>query len=215
LLINGDLMDYYQVSRFQKDPSKRDFDAEIDSGESMLAYLRAEFKKCRIVYKEGNHDERFKLWLRDNAVTLAKLSKKIKFLDTMEKLVHEALGIEKYGIEIVSDQRPVMVGHLPVLHGHEAGKTGLTSSVNSARGLFLKTLSTMLVGHGHRTSQHAETDWRHKQTSTWSTGCLCMMNPEYWRMGNKWNWGAANIVVDKTGAFHVDNYRIGPSGEIW
>lgn len=207
LLLNGDMADFYSISRHQKDPSKRDLEQEITAVREMLAWLRHEFgKNCRIVYKLGNHEERWQHWLWNAAPEIS---------NSPRMNVKEWIDADKYGVEVVGDQRSVMVGKLPVLHGHEAGKTGLTSSVNSARGLFLKTLSTMLVGHGHRTSQHAETDWQHKQTSTWSTGCLCEMNPEYWRVGNKWNWGAAFVEVDKSGEYHVDNFRIGPVGEIW
>lgn len=207
LLLNGDAADFYSISRHQKDPSKRDLEQEITAVREMLAWLRHQFgKKCRIVYKLGNHEERWQHWLWNMAPEIS---------NSPRMNVKEWIDADKYGVEVVGDQRPIMAGKLPILHGHEAGKTGLTSSVNSARGLFLKTLSTMLVGHGHRTSQHAETDWQHKQTSTWSTGCLCELNPAYWRVGNKWNWGAAFVTVDKTGEYHVDNFRIGPAGEIW
>lgn len=217
ILINGDLMDYYSISRYQKDPSKIDFNAELEAGSKFLEWIRHEFHKCRIIYKDGNHDERFALWVFQNAPLLEKLPKEMRTStqDFLVNLIDEVLDCKKHGIERVKDHRPVMLGHLPVFHGHESGKTGLASSVNAARGLFLKTLSTMLVGHSHRTSQHAEADWRHKQTSTWSTGCLCELNPAYWRMANRWNWGAAFVEVDSKGEFNVENFRIGPAGEIW
>ncbi len=217
VLINGDLMDWYGLSRYQKDPSKVDFNAEIDSGSEFLAWMRSVFPNCRIIYKFGNHDERWKIWVFNNAPLLEKLPKKMRIIayECLVGLMEHVLECKNHGIETVKDQRPVMLGHLPVLHGHESGKAGLTSSVNAARGLFLKTLSTMLASHGHRTSQHSETDWRHKQTSTWSTGCLCELNPPYWRMGNRWNWGAAFVDVDSVGGFNVENFRIGPNGEIW
>ncbi len=86
--------------------------------------------------------------------------------------------------------------------------------MNAARGLFLRTVSTMLVGHGHRTSRHVEPDWKHVDTSTWSTGCLCDLNPAY-AVINKWNSGAAYVSVDGTGEFNVENFRISKEGDIW
>jgi hypothetical protein len=56
-----------------------------------------------------------------------------------------------------------MCGELPVLHGHEKGK-GISSPVNQARGAFLRLLHTVLEGHGHRTSGHAESDMWHRET---------------------------------------------------
>jgi len=41
------------------------------------------------------------------------------------------------------------------------------------------------------------------------------MNPEYWRIGNRWNWGAVNVEVDSVGEFDVENFRMGPDGEVW
>jgi hypothetical protein len=77
----------------------------------------------------------------------------------------------------------------------------------------LRLLHTVLEGHGHRTSGHAESDMWHRETFCWSTGCLCDLTPEYARV-NRWNWGFATVTVDTAGSFDVDNYRISAKGEI-
>ncbi len=210
LLINGDFMDFYAISKYQKDPSKIDFDAELGAGADMFAWLRNMFPKARIIYKKGNHDERWMTWVVNN-FPLLKVAKKLNLQEKLERAMDETLNVEKFGVEVVNNQRPVMVGKLPVLHGHELGRGG---GVNPARWLFLKTTSTMMIGHGHRTSQHTEPDWKHVDTTCWTTGCLCDLTPEYARI-TKWNWGAAFVEVDSNGEFEVDNFRIGPSGEIW
>ena len=204
VLLNGDFADFYSISRHQKDPSKRDFKGEIEAAQQGLAWIRGQFPKARIVFKVGNHEERWQHWLWNQAP-------EISDFDRMS--LKEWLDADKYGIEVVADQRPIMAGRLPIMHGHEMGK-GISAPVNAARGLFLRTVSTMLVGHGHRTSQHVEPNWKHIDTATWSTGCLCDLNPAY-AVVNKWNSGAANVDVDGGGEFHVDNFRISGSGEIW
>jgi len=204
VLLNGDFADFYSISRHQKDPSKRDFKGEIEAVQQGLAWIRGQFPKARIVFKAGNHEERWQSWLWNQAP-------EISDFDRMS--LKEWLDADKYGIEVVADQRPIMAGKLPIMHGHEMGK-GISAPVNAARGLFLRTISTMLVGHGHRTSQHVEPDWKHVDTATWSTGCLCDLNPAY-AVINKWNSGAANVDVDNEGEFHVNNFRISGSGEIW
>ncbi len=204
LLINGDLADFYSISRHQKDPSKRDLEAEITAVRETLAWLRAEFKAARIVLKLGNHEERWQHWLWNAAPEIS---------NSPRMDVGEWIDAAKYGVEIVGDQRPVMLGSLPVLHGHELPK-GSASSVNPARGAFLRTLSTVLVSHCHRTSHNVIANLWHTQTSCWSIGALCHLNPAY-AVINQWNHGGAFVEVDAAGEFAVDNFRIGPSGEVW
>ena len=205
LLLNGDFADFYTISKHETDPSKRNFGQEIEAVQKGLEWLRSEFPSVRIVFKAGNHEERWQRWLWNSAPEIS---------DFERMTLKEWLDADDYGIEVVTDQRPIMAGRLPVMHGHEMGKGGIAAPVNAARGLFLRTISTMLVGHGHRTSQHVEPDWKHIDTACWSTGCLCLLSPEYARV-NKWNYGFAFVTVDAGGAFHVDNMRISQSGEIW
>lgn len=204
ILINGDIADFYAISRHQKDPSKRNFRQEVEAVQGTLAWTRSQFPQARIALKAGNHEERWQHWLWNCAPEISDFDRM-----SLEQWIDAA----EHGIEVVADQRPVMAGRLPVMHGHEIGK-GISAPVNTARGLFLRTTSTMLQGHSHRTSQHVEPDWRHIDTACWSTGCLCDMNPEYARI-NKWNHGFAFVTVDNSGGFHVDNLRISESGEIW
>lgn len=44
-------------------------------------------------------------------------------------------------------------------------------------------------------------------TTTWSTGCLCGMHPEYARI-NDWNHGFAFVKVAENGNYKVANLRI-------
>lgn len=204
LLLNGDLVDFYSISRHQKDPSKRDFKQEVKAVHAGLAWLRDQFPKARIVLKEGNHEARWQHWLWNQAPEIS---------DFERMTLGEWLDLPKYGVELVTDQRPVMAGNLTIMHGHELGK-GISSPVNAARGVFMRTASTMLVGHGHRTSQHVEPDWRHVDTACFSTGCLCDLNPQY-AVINKWNYGFAFVPVDSTGGWHVENMRLSLDGAIW
>jgi len=203
LVLNGDTCDFYSISRWIKDPKKRDFKKESEDCRQLLAWLRSQFPKVPIVFKVGNHEERWQHWLWQHAVEIS---------DDPRMQIDRWLDFEEHGIELVQDQRPVMLGELPVLHGHEKGR-GISSPVNQARGAFLRLQHTVLEGHGHRTSGHAESDMWHKETFCWSTGCLCDLTPEYSRV-NRWNHGFAVVEVDQAGSFNVDNLRISKKGEI-
>jgi predicted phosphodiesterase len=203
ILLNGDIADFYAISRYMKDPKKRDFKAELEAVRTFLAWLRQQFPQIPIVYKLGNHEERWQHWLFQHAAEIS---------DDRRMSLHSWLDLKDHGIELVDDQRPVMLGKLPVLHGHELPK-GMASPVNVARGAWMRTLSTCLVGHSHRTSNHAEADMWHKETAAWSTGCLCDLRPEYAKF-NRWNWGFAMAVVHEGGVFDLHNYRVMQDGTV-
>jgi predicted phosphodiesterase len=196
LLLNGDTCDFYRISRFQQDPKKRDFAAELETCKELLSWLRGQFPKTRFIFKIGNHEQRWDHYVWQRCVELWNL----------ENLqLQNVLGFEEFGIERVDDN-PIACGKLAVMHGHELGR-GLYAPVNPARTAFLKTYDTCLIGHLHRTSSNSESDWKHNETMTWSTGCLCGLSPEFARV-NRWNWGFAHIDIADDNQFNVNNYRI-------
>lgn len=203
LLLNGDIADFYAISRYVKDPRQRDFKAELEAVRAFLAHIRHEFPGIPIVLKEGNHELRWKHWLFQHAAEIS---------DDRRMSLTAWLDLDQYDITLVEDQRPVMLGKLPVLHGHELPK-GMAAPVNVARGAFLRTLSTVLVGHSHRTSNHAESDMWHHEVACWSTGCLCDLRPDYAKF-NRWNWGFAVVTVHQGGTFDTNNYRVMSDGTV-
>lgn len=203
LLLNGDIADFYAISRYMKDPSQRDFKGELDAVRAFIEWLRQEFPRIPIVYKLGNHEERWQAWLWEHAAEIS---------DDPRMSLRAWLDLEKHDVTLVKDKRPVMLGRLPVHHGHEL-PSGTASPVNVARGVFVRTGSTGLVGHSHRTSSHSESNLWHHETACWSVGCLCDLRPDYARI-NKWNWGFAVATVHKGGAFDVNNYKVMSDGTV-
>lgn len=203
LLLNGDTLDFYAQSFHERRPSKRNFKAEWRGGQEMLGYLRSQFPNIPITFKVGNHEERWYRWLWSNAPEIA---------EEPRLSLARWLKLRKHKMQIVEDQRIITAGKLAIAHGHELGK-GFTSPVNPARGAFMRTLHTILVGHYHRTSGHCEPNLWHDETFVWSTGCLCSLNPEYWRV-DKWNWGFAQVRIDSSNDFEVTNYRISKTGKV-
>lgn len=204
LLINGDAADFYKISRWQQDPSKRRLSEERKLVIEGLDWLRSEFgRDCRFVYKLGNHEERWDHFIWNRAPEI---------YDLPQVRIDSLLEFERNGIELVTDQRMILAGKLAIAHGHELGR-GIFSPVNPARGAFLRTHHTILVGHSHQTSGHADTNLWHQETFVWSTGCLCDMTPAYARI-NRWNHGFAFVDVGQDSQFDVTNYRINNSGDV-
>lgn len=197
ILLNGDLMDCYKLSRWEVDPRKFPFHREVSDTIAFLETLRENFPKARIIWKLGNHEERFQnVMKKDHAV----------FLDIPEFDLGKLVHADKLGIEIVDDMRPVKLGKLSVLHGHEY-RFSISNPVNPARGLFMRAKVSVMCSHFHQTSQHSESDLDGKIVSAWSIGCLCDLHPRYMPL-NKHNRGFAQVETDASGKFEVANYRI-------
>lgn len=196
IVLNGDTLDFHGLSRFVKDPKARSVAHELAAFKEFMTALRALFHKAFIIYKMGNHCERYDLFLIQKA--------------------HEIIGVDEFdfrniikaraeGIEVVGDKRILKLGALNLVHGHEFGGS-IFSPVNIARGLFLRGKVSAMQGHNHQTSEHTESNMNGEITTTYSVGCLCELHPAYLPI-NKWNHGFAIVEVDDQ-AFHVRNYRI-------
>jgi predicted phosphodiesterase len=195
ILLNGDTLDFFGLSRFSKDPKARSFAHELKTFKEFMDVLKTTFD-AKIYFKIGNHEERYFhfLWMK----------------------AHEIVGVEEFeleniiksraeGIEIIKDKRIMKAGDLNIIHGHEFGGS-VFSPVNIARGLFLRGKVSAMQGHNHQTSEHTERDMNGRITTTFSLGCLSELHPAYLPI-NKWNHGFA--IVDINGQdFEVRNKRI-------
>lgn len=199
VLINGDLFDFYQLSRFEKDPSKLGPAEELRRGKQFFEHV-IDRLGAPIYFKLGNHDERFEKYIFNVAPLLAK-----EFPDIAKGYWRGPSGIDELGITVIDDQRPVMFHGLRILHGHEKGR-GISSPVNPARGAFMRLLCSVLEGHGHRTSEHTERTADGAIIACRTTGCLCGLWPDYARI-NKWDHGFATVSGDGD-EYHLELHRI-------
>ena len=198
VLLNGDILDYHELSDYDKDPTAPRYREERECGLAFFAYLRARFPKADTIYKAGNHEERLERYVMRRAPALFGLE-----LISLPALME----LDRFGVKWVGDKRVVRLGKLNVLHGHEYTDRQVASPVNPARGLFLKTKGNALCGHHHQTSEHHEPTITGRPQGCWSTGCLCQLCPQ-WKPLNKWGHGFALVRVDSGGGFHVRNLRI-------
>lgn len=196
ILINGDLIDFATISRHEKDWRMRSVAEEFEAVRGFLNELRKHFPKAKIVFKLGNHDERFEKFL---------FLKAPEIFDDNEFKLEVRLRLAELKIDIVKDMLPIKIGKLNVLHGHELQGGG---GVNPARATFLKTIDNVLIGHVHRSSQHTEPTFSGDVIVTTSQGCLCGMYPMFARV-NKWNLGFSYVEHDiKTGEYILHNLKI-------
>lgn len=198
IVFNGDTVDCYALSRYEKDPRKRKFSEELESTRQLLKVFREQFPGVPMYFKLGNHEERFEAYLRTKAPEL---------LGNPEFRLDSLLRFGELGCNLIQDKRIIKAGKLNILHGHEFGRS-VFSPVNPARGYYMRAKASVICGHNHQTSEHTESNLEGAIITTWSTGCLCEMRPQYMPI-NKWNHGFAFVNVDhKSGEYEVNNLRI-------
>lgn len=202
ILLNGDAQDCASVS-YWPSARKRNFDREVEIFIDIMDLLKQELPGAEIVYKPGNHEYRLPRLFQAKVPELIGLPL---------AAVESALGLEQRGIEYLDYYQIVRAGKLPIIHGHEIPRISL--AVNPARGLFLKAKTWAMCGHCHTSSSHTAKNLNGKLLTTWSTGCLCDLTPDYNPYGNDWNWGFALVNVEKNGDFTVFNKRVLPNGNI-
>jgi predicted phosphodiesterase len=196
IILNGDVMDQANISRHERDWRARSIAEEFESVRVFLKSLRLHFPKTKIVWKLGNHEERWEKFLYNKAPEI---------FDVNDFQLEVLLKLGELKIEIIKDKRPIILGKLTVLHGHELMGMG---GVNPARATFTKTMEDTLVGHYHRTSSHSEPTMNNRVITVHSQGCLCEMNPMFMPI-NKWNLGFAYVDLNIiTGDYVLENKKI-------
>lgn len=204
VLLNGDALDFFSVSTWTNCPSSGpELFKELSDGRDFLAYLRREFPRAPIIYKEGNHEERLGAYVWRNAG---------KLWGAFNLTLAGALDSDALGVTYIGHRRLIRLGTLSVLHGHEH-RFAIANPVNPARGLFNRAKSNALCGHFHQKSDHTEKLLDGKLVTTFSTGCLCELQPYYFPYNNHCN-GFAFVEVDEHQRFNVENFKV-YQGEVW
>lgn len=202
IILNGDILDCYAISKWETDPRERNFPEELEVLEKFFRYLRSEFPHAKIVYKLGNHEERWESYM---------IRKSPELIGVKEFQIENLLKLKEHRIDLVIDKAPIVLGDLNVLHGHEY-RFAISNPVNPARGLFLRTKANAMCGHFHQSSYHTAKSVNEKIIATWSTGCLCDLHPKYLPI-NDWVHGFAVVDV-RSGKFSVEN-KVVREGKIY
>jgi len=198
IFINGDLIDNAQVSRFEKDMSKRSVKEEFDATKQFLVTLRNNFPNASIYWLKGNHCIRWEKFLAQ---------KVSEIWDDPYFHLEERLRLNEQKIVLLDDKVLVKAGKLSITHGHHIFK-GFFVPVSPARGAFLRAKQSVIVGHLHRASFHPEVTLDGKVIGCWSTGCLCELRPDYSPLVSNSQHGFAHISVERNGNYHVKNLQI-------
>jgi predicted phosphodiesterase len=184
----GDLVDFYSISRFAKDPTRRLLlQDELEAG----AYALGQFDqtvstKTRKILFRGNHEHRLEKYIVTNAPALAGL-------DRLK--IPNLLGLRGLGWEYVDHDLELfpefLIKHGEVVRQH-AGYT--------ARGEMDRSWMSGISGHTHRLALFSymprRAFLREEQSPFWiENGCLCTLNPEYIDGNGNWQQGFTVLHV--------------------
>jgi len=195
VIINGDLLDFASISRYDQTADVATLRDEIDACKDILAMVRRRLPRARIIYRIGNHEERLEHYLMRHAREIAQLG-----VVTLDRL----LNLEKLRIEYRNDRTPLWLGKLCILHGHEMRTH---AAINIAKSVLDRTHVNTIVGHWHRRQQYDRRGVDGSMIACWVVGCLCDLRPHYMPI-NQWQHGCAIVDVRRSGRFRVDNYII-------
>ena len=193
-IINGDLLDFYQYSKFDKNPNILPyFLSERDWAIDFLEILQNVFGK--VIFKKGNHDIRRELHIR----------KKLYDVPEMEGLIDldDYLNFNGSTVDVLEDTQIIEFGKLNIMHGHEYYGNGMHIAYNRLN----KTFDNTLSAHSHVSQQSMRRTIRGEMIGSWAVGCLCNLHPRYCPKNN-WVNGFAIVEREGNGDFLVQNRQI-------
>jgi predicted phosphodiesterase len=203
IIMGGDVPDFYKVSAWKKDPDRMPFIEELHEARRGILGMAKKFKKQKVTYIQGNHEERIQSYLWTKAPDIAGLK---------ELILPKLLRINDVGWDYVDNKKRLMnrlgpyhLGKLNILHGHEI-RMGW-GAINLAKIYYDRCRTNVLVGHHHRAQEWIVRTLDRKHEGSWLVGFLGELSPEF-MPHNDWVHGFAIITVYSDGDFKVENKKI-------
>lgn len=191
ICILGDYLDFYQDSKFDKNPLITKIFEEQEWGQDMLRIFQDNFNY--VVLKEGNHDIRRELHIARLSATKPELMNMSKYSDY--------LFFDGCNVNFVEDYRHLVYGKLNAIHGHEYYGGG---GIHVAHNRLAKSFANIISAHSHKAQSIIRKDINSNVIGSWALGCMCGLNPRY-SPKNDWNNGFAITEKDTLGDFCLEN----------
>ena len=183
LVINGDLLDFYDLSNFDKEiTSEGLLQDELDAGYKLLKKYRTILPKAKIYLTSSNHMENR---LRRFKKTLGRAVHSLRYFTVPQMLKLEELDIEPIDI--------VRYKNFLVMHGDLVRR----HSAYTAKAMLETKGKSVFIGHTHRLGSHYKTDEGGEHVAV-ECGCMCTLDPEYMDNLPNWQQGFAIVYRDKT-----------------
>lgn len=184
IVLNGDIIDCFEVSAFTKSVwVESSFKKEISQTKAFLSELRLTCPDSRIIFIEGNHEFRIKKYLNNYA-------REIAFLDILN--LEYLLDLSLYNIEYIQVKKGlnsfadnfIKIDELYIGHFNRVNKHSGYTAKNLAddKGVCL------IQGHTHRGGTYYKTLINGTIIRAFENFCLCDQSPNYlvnpnWQLG--------------------------------
>ncbi len=186
-VINGDLVDYYSISKFDKNPNRKTtLYEEILIARKILKTIRKTVgNKCKIYWLQGNHEIRLINYLRSHNEILS-----FPFFGT-----DRLFELDKHNVKLITasadyDKDVSEIGHLKIsnmfiMHGDNRlnGATTSRYSGYSASNTVRNLMCNVILGHSHRAGKIYHTT-PYSSFVGMESGCLCKtLGTANWQQG--------------------------------
>lgn len=182
LYLNGDIIDCYQLSQYDKDPNRAlDLHKDLHATRTLLQEWRNGLPNTRFVFLMGNHEQRVEKYLRRQATALYNLP---------DVRIESLLRLHEYDIFFPRNKDgsfPEMWFHRKqfiITHGHISRKR----SGYAAHEMMLQTWCSGVMGHTHKLALVHTRKPDGRQHEWAEIGCLCQLHMDYcatpdWQQG--------------------------------
>ena len=183
VVLLGDVLDSYSISRFMKNPNGPKFQEELDATKEILSKIRSATGRGRLEYLAGNHEDRLRQLLWEiPALNGLKALDLPSLLDFPE---NRFLPYEK--------DTYLKIENIAFYHGGEIRKNNETTAKYR---LLSADSQVICIGHTHKMSVTYIRDRAGLGVSV-ETGCLSdPKKAEYLKTRKLWDLGWVEIVTD-------------------
>lgn len=190
IVLNGDILDLYEFSRFDKDPRQIDLEGRITFvRERIFKPLREACPDAQIDFMLGNHEQRLLKHMADRTPFLRQL------MSLWGTTLSGLFGLDEFEINLKSkwDLAAWKPGEIreQAKRNYEVYYDCFVCNHTGNEGFGMSGCS----GHTHRPD--VKTSMTHRSPLIWTTiGCMCRTNAEYNTTMEKWHNSFLIVHVD-------------------
>jgi len=184
LILNGDFIDAYSISSFPTDPRKPLLQEELDQARAYLERWRKKLPNTKIVYLDGNHDQR--------AQRIKHANTGLYGLRCLE--IPNLLDLSSLDIDYYEYMDPYQIGEMVFVHGNRISKhSAYSAKATITDGGF----PNVMIGHVHRMGMYVHTGYEGTRRA-YEQGHLCDVDQADYISNPNWATGFGVVYHDSS-----------------